>query len=218
MIKILATALLLVCISFQSAAASPMNKNELIAHVAEAANLSLSDAAALVDAVLDGITEALSRGEEVRLVGFGTFSVVHRRATQGRNPRTGEPIRIPASNQPKFRAGKGLKEAVNKPESSSQGGTGEKSPSPERSGVSNLPDTTPDTRKDLVCSSIRQPSQRDSVMTVGTVKWFNPAKGFRLYRARRRFEGRFRPHLGHQARRLARPARRTARPIRAGYQ
>ena len=135
MIKILATVLLLVCISFQSAAASPMNKKDLIAHVAEAANLSLADAATLVDAVLDGITEALSRGEEVRLVRFGTFWVAHRSARQGRNPRTGKPVNIPASNQPKFRAGKGLKAAVNKPESSSQGGTGEKSPLPEQSAA-----------------------------------------------------------------------------------
>ena len=128
MIKILASALLLVCISFQSAAASPMNKKELIAHVAEATNLSLSDAAAAVDAVFDTITEALANGDDVRLVGFGTFAVAHRAAREGRNPQTGERIYIAASKQPKFRAGKALKQAVNKPESASQDGTGEKSP------------------------------------------------------------------------------------------
>ena len=66
-----------------------------------------------VDAVFDSITGSLKSGTEVRLVGFGTFSVSRRAASQGRNPRTGEPIQIPASNQPKFKAGKGLKDAVN---------------------------------------------------------------------------------------------------------
>jgi DNA-binding protein HU-beta len=63
--------------------------------------------------VFDAITDALRSGGEVRLVGFGTFSVSQRRASEGRNPRTGEKIQIPASKQPKFKAGKGLKEAVN---------------------------------------------------------------------------------------------------------
>ncbi len=90
-----------------------MNKNDLVAAVASETGMSKADAATAVDGVFDSITAALGRGEEVRLVGFGTFNVVHRRATQGRNPRTGEPIQIPASNQPKFRAGKGLKSAVN---------------------------------------------------------------------------------------------------------
>ncbi len=90
-----------------------MNKNDLIAAVANSTGLSKSDAAKAVDGVIDSIAGALAKKEEVRLVGFGTFSVAHRKASMGRNPRTGEAIQIKASNQPKFKAGKGLKEAVN---------------------------------------------------------------------------------------------------------
>ena len=90
-----------------------MNKNELIASVAASAGLSKASATEAVDWVFDAISNALKGGGEVRLVGFGTFSVAHRAASQGRNPRTGERIQIPASNQPKFKAGKALKEAVN---------------------------------------------------------------------------------------------------------
>lgn len=90
-----------------------MNKNDLVATVASSTSLTKSDASSAVDSVIDAITRALQRREDVRLVGFGTFSVVRRAATQGRNPRTGERIQIPASNQPKFKAGKGLKSAVN---------------------------------------------------------------------------------------------------------
>ncbi|MDD9905487.1 MAG: HU family DNA-binding protein [Rhodospirillaceae bacterium] len=90
-----------------------MNKNDLIASVSDSAGLSKADAGKAVDAVFDSITGSLKSGTEVRLVGFGTFSVSRRAASQGRNPRTGEPIQIPASNQPKFKAGKGLKDAVN---------------------------------------------------------------------------------------------------------
>ena len=90
-----------------------MNKNDLIASVSDSADLSKADAGKAVDAVFDSITGSLKSGTEVRLVGFGTFSVSRRAASQGRNPRTGEPIQIPASNQPKFKAGKGLKDAVN---------------------------------------------------------------------------------------------------------
>lgn len=90
-----------------------MNKNDLVAAVASSAGLSKADAAKAVDGVLDSISGALANKEEVRLVGFGTFSVAHRKASMGRNPRTGEAIQIKASNQPKFKAGKGLKEAVN---------------------------------------------------------------------------------------------------------
>ena len=90
-----------------------MNKNDLVAEVAASAGLSKADAAKSVDAVFDAITEALSGEQDVRLVGFGTFSVAQRKATQGRNPRTGERIHIPASRQPKFKAGKSLKESVN---------------------------------------------------------------------------------------------------------
>jgi DNA-binding protein HU-beta len=91
-----------------------VNKNDLVASVAGSADLSKADAAKAVDSVLDTIAGSLSGGQEVRLVGFGTFSVAHRKATQGRNPRTGETIQIAASNQAKFKAGKALKDAVNK--------------------------------------------------------------------------------------------------------
>lgn len=91
-----------------------MNKNDLVAAVASNADMSKADAAKAVDAVFDSITGSLSGGTEVRLVGFGTFSVANRAATTGRNPRTGEAIQIPASKQPKFKAGKGLKDSVNK--------------------------------------------------------------------------------------------------------
>ena len=90
-----------------------MNKNDLISQVADDAGLSKADATKAVDAVFDSISGVLSKGE-ARLVGFGTFSVAHRKATTGRNPRTGEAIQIAASKQPKFKAGKGLKGAVNK--------------------------------------------------------------------------------------------------------
>ncbi len=90
-----------------------MNKQDLVSKVAESADISKQKAASAVDAVIDAIKGSLKTGEDVRLVGFGTFSVSDRAATTGRNPRTGEPIQIPASKQPKFKAGKELKEAVN---------------------------------------------------------------------------------------------------------
>ena len=90
-----------------------MNKQELIGAVAESSGLARGDAVKAVDAVFDGISRALKKGDEVRLVGFGTFSVSKRKASTGRNPRTGEPMSIAASSQPKFKAGKGLKDAVN---------------------------------------------------------------------------------------------------------
>ena len=90
-----------------------MNKNDLIASVADSAGLSKSDASNAVDAVLQAITDGLAGGGEIRLVGFGTFSVANRAATTGRNPRTGEAIQIPASKQPKFKAGAPLKQSVN---------------------------------------------------------------------------------------------------------
>ena len=90
-----------------------MNKNDLIAAVAGNSGLSKADAAKAVDGMVDAITTSLKSGSEVRLVGFGTFSVSRRSATTGRNPRTGETIQIKASNQPKFKAGKALKAAVN---------------------------------------------------------------------------------------------------------
>ncbi|MEM6414322.1 MAG: HU family DNA-binding protein [Pseudomonadota bacterium] len=90
-----------------------MNKNEFIDRVADMSSMTKGDAAKAVDAVFDAITEALQKGDDVRLVGFGTFSASKRAAREGRNPRTGETIQIPASIQPKFSAGKGLKEALN---------------------------------------------------------------------------------------------------------
>ncbi len=90
-----------------------MNKNELVAAIAEKADLTKADAGKALDAITDAITEDLKQGEEVRLLGFGTFYVSRSEARDGRNPRTGETIKIKASNQPKFRAGKGLKEALN---------------------------------------------------------------------------------------------------------
>ncbi len=90
-----------------------MNKNDLIATVSSSSGLSKTDTAKAVDSVFDAIGSSLKGGQEVRLVGFGTFSVARRAATQGRNPRTGEKIQIAASNQPKFKAGKGLKSLVN---------------------------------------------------------------------------------------------------------
>lgn len=90
-----------------------MNKNDLVARVADGSGLSKADSARAVDSVFDSITSALVGGQQVRLVGFGTFSVGQRRASKGRNPQTGAVIDIPASKQPKFKAGKGLKDSVN---------------------------------------------------------------------------------------------------------
>ncbi|QWP74623.1 HU family DNA-binding protein [Lysobacter sp. K5869] len=90
-----------------------MNKAELVSAVAETAELSKTDATAAVDALIDVVTKALKKGDTVTLVGFGTFQVRKRAARQGRNPKTGETIKIPASKNPSFKAGKALKDAVN---------------------------------------------------------------------------------------------------------
>ena len=90
-----------------------MNKSELIDAVAASADLPKASAGRALDAVLGAITEALKEGDTVSLVGFGTFAATQRAASTGRNPRTGEPIQIAASVQPKFWAGKGLKDALN---------------------------------------------------------------------------------------------------------
>lgn len=90
-----------------------MNKAELIDKVAVAAELNKASATRAVEAVLDSIAGTLKSGDQVTLSGFGTFSVSARAARTGRNPRTGESISIPASKNPKFKAGKGLKDAVN---------------------------------------------------------------------------------------------------------
>jgi DNA-binding protein HU-beta len=90
-----------------------MNKQDLVSAVADSSGLSKSDAGKAVEAMFDTISGALKSGGEVRLVGFGTFAVAKRKASTGRNPRTGEPMTIKASNQPKFKAGKALKDACN---------------------------------------------------------------------------------------------------------
>lgn len=90
-----------------------MNKQDLISVVAETSGLSKSDTTKAVEGVFESISTALKKGDEVRLVGFGTFSVSQRKASTGRNPRTGETMTIKASAQPKFKAGKGLKDSVN---------------------------------------------------------------------------------------------------------
>ena len=89
-----------------------MNKTDLVAAVAAKAGLSKADADKAVNAVFDSIAGALRVGQEVRAPGFGTFSVTNRSARQGRNPRTGETIQIPAAKLPKFKAGKNLKDSV----------------------------------------------------------------------------------------------------------
>lgn len=90
-----------------------MNKAELIEYVARNAKLSKVDAGRALEAVTDGITQALKNGDSVLIVGFGGFSVSERSAREGRNPRTGEVVQIAASKSVKFSAGKGLKEAIN---------------------------------------------------------------------------------------------------------
>ncbi|MBW3098901.1 DNA-binding protein HupB [Pseudohoeflea coraliihabitans] len=90
-----------------------MNKNELVAAVADQAGISKGDAGKAVEAVFDTISGELKKGGDVRLVGFGNFTVSHREATTGRNPSTGAEVQIAARNVPKFSAGKGLKDAVN---------------------------------------------------------------------------------------------------------
>jgi DNA-binding protein HU-beta len=90
-----------------------VNRNELVDAVAGKTEMKKSEASKAVDAVFESIVSALKKGDEVRLVGFGTFSVAQRAASEGRNPRTGEKIRIAASKQPKFKAGKGLRDSLN---------------------------------------------------------------------------------------------------------
>ena len=91
-----------------------MNKSDLVDAVASSADLTKASDARAVDATLDAIGGALGNGDSVSLVGFGTFSVRHRAARDGRNPQTGAPMHIPASKVPGFKAGKALKDAVNK--------------------------------------------------------------------------------------------------------
>ncbi len=90
-----------------------MNKQDVVAAVARSSGISKASADDAVGAVFAAITDTLRKGEDFRLVGFGTFSTRRRAARQGRNPRTGETIQIPASTLPKFKPGRPLKEAVN---------------------------------------------------------------------------------------------------------
>ena len=90
-----------------------MNKAELIAAVAANADMTKKDAEKAVKAFVDVVTDELKKGGEVQIVGFGTFKVTERAARDGRNPSSGEPMEIPASKAPKFKAGKALKDAVN---------------------------------------------------------------------------------------------------------
>ena len=90
-----------------------MNKQELVASIAEKAGMTKADAARALDATVAAVTEALRQNETVTLVGFGSFYVGERAARTGRNPRTGQNIKIKAAKVPKFRAGKGLKDSVN---------------------------------------------------------------------------------------------------------
>ena len=90
-----------------------MNKTELVAAIAENAEISKKDAEKAVQAFVEVITEELKKGEKVQLVGFGTFEVTSRAAREGRNPQTGNTMKIAACKAPKFKAGKALKDAVN---------------------------------------------------------------------------------------------------------
>ncbi len=90
-----------------------MNKTELIDAIAASADIPKASASRALDAVVDSVTDALTKGDQVALVGFGTFMVKHRAARNGRNPQTGQTIEIAASNVPSFKPGKALKDAVN---------------------------------------------------------------------------------------------------------
>ena len=91
-----------------------MNKTELVAAIAEQDDLSKKDAEAALKAFTDVVSKSLKKGEKIQLVGFGTFEVSKRSARTGRNPQTGKTMKIAASKAPKFKAGKALKDAVNK--------------------------------------------------------------------------------------------------------
>lgn len=91
-----------------------MNKQDIVGAVAAEVGVSRDAAASFIDAFLGHVTSALARGEDVRLMGFGNFVVAQRKASTGRNPRTGEPMDLPASRMPKFRVGRSLKEACNR--------------------------------------------------------------------------------------------------------
>jgi DNA-binding protein HU-beta len=90
-----------------------MNKSELVSAIAEKAGLTKAQSAAALDATVSAITEAMSKGDQVAIIGFGTFKVGERAARTGRNPQTGAEMQIPAAKVPKFTVGKTLKDAVN---------------------------------------------------------------------------------------------------------
>lgn len=90
-----------------------MNKTELVAAIAEKAQITRKDSDAALKAFTDVVSDELKKGEKIQLVGFGTFEVSERPAREGRNPRTGETMTIAASKQPKFKPGKALKDAIN---------------------------------------------------------------------------------------------------------
>ena len=89
-----------------------MTKTELVAKMAKEAKVTKAAADKAIDSFVDGVKKALKKGEKVTLIGFGTFSVVQRKARKGRNPQTGKEIKIPARKAPKFSAGQALKKAV----------------------------------------------------------------------------------------------------------
>ena len=89
-----------------------MNKAELVEAVSDKAGITKKQAGSVIDAITDTVKETLSKGERITLVGFGTFHVMERKAREGRNPRTGKKLEIPAKKVPKFKAGKNLREAV----------------------------------------------------------------------------------------------------------
>lgn len=91
-----------------------MNKTELVTAIAEGAELTKADATKALDATIEAIVAAVAAGDKVSLVGFGTFLSTERKATTGRNPKTGEAIKIAAATLPKFKAGKAFKDTVNK--------------------------------------------------------------------------------------------------------
>ncbi len=105
-----------------------MTKADLVAFIADRANITKKDADAAIGAFMEGVSEALAREESVSLVGFGSFKVGERSAREGRNPRTGEPIKIPASKTARFIPGKALKDQLNPPSSKSETAKGSKKP------------------------------------------------------------------------------------------
>lgn len=99
-----------------------MNRTELVDALAEKTGLKKMDAQAALDALVDIVAMELSKGQEVRITGFGIFDVAQRKAREARNPRTGEAVKVPASRRPRFKAGKQLKDALQPPAPPAKGG------------------------------------------------------------------------------------------------